>query len=196
MLVGHVAYAGSSSWLHMDLTAGPGNKASHLAQLAGSCIGLEVEPRRALDIKKLARRLRILVDVVASDSKSPPLRLREPSSLIVDPPCSNLGRLSYDPEVKLWITRRRIEELTRLQRGLLRTAVEEAPRGSLITYSACTFTKLECEGVVEEALKAGAQPVQQEPFIGLPAPPRGLAQRMLPHVHDTAGFYIAKLVKE
>ncbi|RLF16618.1 MAG: hypothetical protein DRJ97_00085 [Thermoprotei archaeon] len=193
-LVGHVAVAKGA--LHVDLTGGPGGKVTHLAQLEDYSVACEVSPPRCALIRTLARRVKVNVDTVLCDSRLSPLSLRKPTVLLVDPPCSNLGRLCYEPEVKLWVNKERLEEFIGLQRALIKAAAEAAPRGSLIIYSACTFTRDECEHVVEEACKQGLEPVDQRPFIGIATTPGRKAQRLYPHLHNTAGFYIAKLAKE
>ncbi|PCN50864.1 16S rRNA methyltransferase [Candidatus Geothermarchaeota archaeon ex4572_27] len=193
VLVGHVAR--SEVGVHVDLTGGPGGKITHLAQLERYGVACDVSMARCSSIRELARRLRVAVDAVLCDSRLPPLRLRGRSIVLVDPPCTNLGRLCYEPEVKAWMTEDMVREFAKLQRSLLRAAAEAAPRGTVVVYSVCTFTRDECERVVEDALSLGLEPVDQRPFIGEAAAPSRKAQRLYPHIHDTAGFYIAKLVK-
>jgi len=195
-LVGHVAK--TPGGIGVDLTAGAGIKASHLAWLgARYVVAGDVKLSRLREAKHTLRRLRLghIIDLVAGDARKN--YLRRFNTIIIDPPCSDIGRLQYEPEVKLWLTRGDVKFYRRLQYRMLREAISVARPGSSIVYSVCTLTYSETIWVIRRVLEEepSVEIVDPEPVIG--ERPRKLpkAQRLFPHIHKTQGFFIAKIVK-
>jgi 16S rRNA (cytosine967-C5)-methyltransferase len=195
-LVGWVAR--SEGGIAIDPTAGAAVKASHLAWLgARYVVAGDVKPQRLSEARRTVNRLKLghLMDLAVGDARAP--YWRSASVVIVDPPCTDIGRLQYEPEVKMWLTRGDLHYFRRLQLAMLSAAIEAAPRGTVIVYSVCTLTRSETVWVVRRALERNpdAEIVEPEPVIGERPPQLPKAQRMLPHVHNTQGFFIAKIVK-
>jgi len=181
-----------------DLTAAPGGKASLAHQLWGSeVLALELRRKRALIMKGLVRRLDAEgVYVINADSAHPPLRVRL-RKVIVDPDCSSLGRLGHSPEIRLWVKPTMVLRYAAEQRRLIKAAYNLLERGGELVYSTCTFTLEENEENILWALDVlGLELEEARPRIGLPGL-MGLkeTQRLYPHLHDTVGFFIAKLRK-
>ena len=181
-----------------DLTAAPGGKASLAHQLWGSeVLALELRRKRALIMKRLLERLDILgVHIINADSAHPPLRVKF-KKVIVDPDCSSLGRLGHSPEIRLWIKPSMMLKYAAEQRRLIKAAYSLLERGGELVYSTCTITLEENEENILWALNVlGLELEETRPRIGLPGL-MGLeeAQRLYPHLHDTVGFFIAKLRK-
>jgi len=190
--------AGPQGRIAVDPTAGAGVKASHMAWLgARYVVAGDVKPERIGEAKRTLGRLAVghLVDLVAGDARQPYLRGFGVAD--VDPPCSDVGRLQYEPEVKLWLTRGDIHYFRRLQLRIASAVVEAAPPGSTIVYSVCTLTRSETIWVIRRLLErhSDVELVEPEPVLG--EKPRRLprSQRLLPHLHATQGFFIAKLAK-
>jgi len=181
-----------------DLTAAPGGKASLAHQLWSSeVLALELRRKRALIMKGLVRRLNAEgVYMINADSAHPPLRVRL-RKVIVDPDCSSLGRLGHSPEIRLWVKPTMVLRYAAEQRRLIKAAYNLLERGGELVYSTCTFTLEENEENILWALNVlGLELEEARPRIGLPGL-MGLkeAQRLYPHLHDTVGFFIAKLRK-
>ncbi|KSW11374.1 16S rRNA methyltransferase [Pyrodictium occultum] len=190
--------ASPSGKVAVDPTAGAAVKASHMAWLgARYVVAGDVKPSRLVEAKRTRARLSIghLVDLVAGDARSPYLRRFD--TAIVDPPCTDIGRLQYEPEVKLWLGRGDLHYFRRLQLRIVSAVAEAAPPRSTIVYSVCTLTRSETIWVVRRLLERHQELelVEPEPVLG--ERPRRLprSQRLLPHLHGTQGFFIAKLVK-
>lgn len=177
-----------------DPTAGAAIKASHSLWLgARYVVAGDVKPQRLGEaVRTLTRlHLRHAADVVVGDARAPYLRAAD--AVIVDPPCSDVGRLQYEPEVKMWLTRGDVKFFRRLQLRMLAAQLEAARPGTHVVYSVCTLTRSETIWVIRRVLERVpyAELVKHEPFIGEPVPGLPLAQRMLPHLHRTQGFFIA-----
>lgn len=199
-LVSHVA-GGVKRFKVVDITGGPGLKATHMVQLGSlRAMILEISPRRAGEARELIRRLRMdeKVDIIACDSTRPSLSLSKFDVIIVDPPCSNLGRLCSNPELKLILRRSDIVSMSKLQEALLERAVKDAKEGAVIVYSVCTITLSETSHVLKRVLGKldRVSLTEAEPLIGVPDRDVPGTQRLYPHIHETQGFYIAKLVRD
>ncbi len=179
--------------VYIDLTAAPGVKISHVASRSGYGVGVDIKYRRLLAARNLAKRIRVAVDFVSSDSRLPPLR--EVDGVILDPDCSSLGRLGVSPEMRLWVTPGYVEKYSRLQWELLASAYRILRRGGRVIYSTCTLTVEENEENVRRAVEElGLSAITPEPFIGVPA--IGVeGQRLYPHLHGTIGFFTAVMEK-
>ena len=191
-------YALGDEELVVDLAAAPGGKASLANQLWGAeVVALDLRGKRLGVMVRLLRKLSAEgVYPVNADSTMPPLRAKF-KRLILDPDCSSLGRLGHSPEIRLWIKPELVHTYTAEQRRLLRAASELLERGGELIYSTCTLTLEENEENVlwaRDTLRL--EPVEVQPRVGLPGM-LGLesAQRLYPHLHDTVGFFLAKLVK-
>jgi 16S rRNA (cytosine967-C5)-methyltransferase len=170
----------------LDLCAAPGGKAT---MLAGEVTAVEVNEGRARELEETARRLGATnVHVVVADGRRLPPELSGYDRALVDAPCSGLGVLNSRPDLR-W----RAEPLPELQLELLRAAVERVRPGGKIVYSVCTLNADEGEHVVDAA------GLEIDPTLGDEWPRFRHARRpellqLLPHVHGTAGFFVARLI--
>jgi 16S rRNA (cytosine967-C5)-methyltransferase len=168
----------------LDLCAAPGGKAT---QLLGEVTAVEKHPGRARELEENAARLGASnVAVVCADARELPAELRDYDRALVDAPCSGLGVLASRPDLR-W----RTEPLPGLQLELLRAAVERVRPGGTIVYSVCTINADENEAVVE-ASGLTPEPLGEEwPQFAHPRRPEFLLTR--PDVHQTSGFFVARL---
>jgi 16S rRNA (cytosine967-C5)-methyltransferase len=82
--------------------------------------------------------------------------------------------------------------LPELQLELLRSAAARVRPGGTIVYSVCTMTAEECEDVVDASgLTVDSTLSEEWPTFRHPRRPEFL--QTLPHIHSTAGFFIARL---
>jgi 16S rRNA (cytosine967-C5)-methyltransferase len=169
----------------LDLCAAPGGKAT---MLAGDVTAVEINESRARELEENARRLGASrVHVVVADGRALPAGLTGFDHALVDAPCSGLGVLNRRPDLR-W----RAEPQPKLQLELLRAAAERVRSGGTIVYSVCTINADESEAVVDAAgLEVDASLADEWPGFRHPRRPEFL--QTLPHVHGTAGFFIARL---
>jgi 16S rRNA (cytosine967-C5)-methyltransferase len=169
----------------LDVCAAPGGKAT---MLAGEVTAVEVNAARARELEETARRLGATnVRVVVSDGRSLPADFAGFDRGLVDAPCSGLGVLNSRPDLR-W----RAEPLPDLQLELLRAAGERVRPGGPIVYSVCTVNADESEAVVDASgLEVDATLAEEWPQFRHPRRPEFL--QTLPHVHGTAGFFVARL---
>jgi 16S rRNA (cytosine967-C5)-methyltransferase len=169
----------------LDLCAAPGGKAT---MLAGEVTAVEVNEARARELEENATRLGVTnLRVVVADGRTLPAQLSGFDRALVDAPCSGLGVLNRRPDLR-W----RAEPLPELQLALLRAAAERVRPGGTIVYSVCTTNADESEAVVDAAgLEVDRTLADEWPQFRHSRRPEFL--QTLPHVHGTAGFFIARL---
>ena len=169
----------------LDLCAAPGGKAT---MLAGDVVAVELNAARARELEENVRRLGATnVRVVCADSRSLPPELTGFDRALVDAPCSGLGVLAARPDLR-W----RSQPLPELQRELLSAAVARVRSGGTVVYSVCTVNRDEAEAVVDASgLAVDESLAEAWPQFRHPARPEFL--QTLPHIHNTSGFFIARL---
>jgi 16S rRNA (cytosine967-C5)-methyltransferase len=169
----------------LDLCAAPGGKAT---MLAGDVVAVELNESRARELEENARRLGAdNVRVVVADGRHLPPELADFDRALVDAPCSGLGVLNQRPDLR-W----RSEPLPALQLDLLRAAANRTRPGGTIVYSVCTINADESEAVVDASgLEVDRTLAEEWPQFRHRTRPEFL--QTLPHVHGTAGFFIARL---
>ncbi len=186
----------------LDLCAAPGGKTTHLAALMhgrGEVLAVERNPRRAGALVRTAQRLRaanVRVEVADAELQRP-----EGASfdrVLVDPPCSGLGTLQARADLRWRMTREGVGEMARVQARILAAGAGALRPGGVLVYSTCTISPTENERLIaafldshsdfaldEPAAAAGAYAVADAPGI----------LQTLPHRDNTAGFFIARLLK-
>jgi len=169
----------------LDLCAAPGGKAT---MLAGEVVAVDVNEARAQELEVMARRLGAAgVRVVVADGRELPPELDGFDRALVDAPCSGLGVLNRRPDLR-W----RAEALPELQLELVQAAAQRVRPGGTIVYSVCTINADESEAVVDASgLEVDLELADEWPQFRHPSRPEFL--QTLPHVHGTAGFFVARM---
>jgi len=174
----------------LDVCAGPGGKAGHLACLLGpkgTLIATDVSPRRAALVLGTTERLGVRALVLAQDGRRPAVRSGL-DGVLVDAPCSGIGSARRRPEL-LWRARKRdVGGLARLQVGIATAAASLLAPGGRLVYSVCTFPAAETDEVCEALLRRRPE-LEPEPMEG----PEGRAERvrLWPHRHGCDSMFVA-----
>jgi 16S rRNA (cytosine967-C5)-methyltransferase len=120
--------------------------------------------------------------------------------VLVDAPCSGLGTLRRNPDLKWRQSPRSLEELQRKQAAILRSAARLVKTGGRLVYATCSLLPEENEEIVSGFLSGhpGFRPLDcgallRESRVSLDSE---LFLKLYPHVHGTDGFFAAALVRE
>ena len=141
----------------LDLCAAPGGKATRIAELLnrkGLLIANDISADRCRPLLRNLERTGADDVVILSES---PNHLSEHfpehfDKILVDAPCGNTGVLARRPEARYRVSRRGLEDLSRLQLDLLSRAHRLAGPQTRIMYSTCSLELEEDEHVVERFL--------------------------------------------
>jgi 16S rRNA (cytosine967-C5)-methyltransferase len=187
----------------LDVCAAPGAKTTYLAQLMqnqGGICSVDYSLRRMQVWRREVRRMgvKIAEPILADACVSLPFML-EADMVVLDPPCTSTGVFGKQPSAKWRLTPKSIDKMTEIQWRMIDNCAELVKAGGVLTYSTCSITVEENEMIVERFLKCHPEFSLAEinPKLGVPGL-RGLekCRRLYPHVHESNGFFIAKLLKQ
>lgn len=186
----------------LDVCAAPGAKTTYLTQLMqnqGVICSIDYSTRRMKVWKEEVSRMGVkIAEPVIADARISLPFAAEADVVVLDPPCTSTGAFGKLPSAKWRITPRSIEKMAGIQWQMIRNCAEKVKAGGILIYSTCSMTVEENEMIIERFLKWHPEFSLAEinPKIGLSGL-RGLekCQRLYPHVHQSNGFFIAKLVK-
>jgi 16S rRNA (cytosine967-C5)-methyltransferase len=187
----------------LDACAAPGGKTTHLAALAphAQIIAMDRHPQKLRLIEQACQRLAISnVRTQAADLTKPLDPSKQFDRILCDAPCSGLGTLRKNPEIRY---RRQPEDLLRFaqtQSAILKQLAPLLKPDGLLIYAVCTDTTEESEGVIDTFL-------QEHPEFSLdsaPSPypawsallPRPSILSTSPEAHQMDGFFAARLRKQ
>jgi len=188
----------------LDLCAAPGGKTTHIAALMGdegSVLAVERNAKRAAALERAARRLRASsVRVELGDAAQPRVEGESFDRVLADPPCSGLGTLQARADLRWRVGPREVEQMARTQRAILASAAKALRPGGVLVYSTCTISPIENEHAIESFLDSHADFSLDDLASELPAFARGEPRVALPgtvvtlpHLDNTAGFFVARL---
>ena len=181
----------------LDMAAAPGIKDSLIMQLTknkATIIAIDVSRER---IKRTQRVLRLLgvdlskIQLVNADSTYFYLS-RKPSKIILDAPCTSSGAMGKDPAIKVHLESINwVAQFPQIQARMLRSAMRHDVE---IVYATCSILPFEGEEIVEDYSEALETPrIPGSPGYA-PYTVSSRVKRLFPHLHDTQGFFIAKLI--
>lgn len=206
-LVAHLA-AEKSAKIALDLCAAPGGKTTLLASLLGNrstVIACDIHLHRLKAMKEIIDRFgHARIHLVQMDA-SLDLPFAEPGkfdTVLLDAPCSGLGTLQRNPEIKWRVNQKKIDELSRLQKRLIAHAAAQVRSGGLLIYAVCSTEPEEGEQIIEwfKQQHPEFRDMTGERLTELGISPDKLltassGARTFPHIHGTEGFFFCVLWK-
>ncbi|MGI5861060.1 MAG: RsmB/NOP family class I SAM-dependent RNA methyltransferase [Myxococcales bacterium] len=139
----------------VDFCAGSGGKSLALAAAVGTSgrvFACDADARRLSELPARARRARAAAIVEAAGAEPPESLAGKADAVLVDAPCSGLGSLRREPDLRWRLSEARIGELPALQLEILRRAARFVRPGGRLVYATCSPLRLEDEKVVESFL--------------------------------------------
>lgn len=191
----------------VDFCAGAGGKTLQMGAAmssTGRLYAFDVSDKR---LENLAPRLKrsglsnVFPQRITGENDAKVKRLRgKIDRVLVDAPCTGLGTLRRNPDLKTRQTVEGLAELNAKQRAILDSAAGLLKPGGRLVYGTCSLLAEENEEVVASFLAT-------HPDFKL-VPARGILEKqglklegtgdylqLYPHVHDTDGFFAAVLEK-
>ncbi|MFN2101411.1 16S rRNA (cytosine(967)-C(5))-methyltransferase RsmB [Finegoldia dalianensis] len=112
--------------------------------------------------------------------------------ILVDAPCSATGVINKNPEIKLFRTKKDVEDLVLIQRKILENCEKYLKKGGILVYSTCSLLKEENEenvDYIENKLNLKREDID---FYG----DKNEFIKLMPFQKGTQGFFISKFVKD
>lgn len=191
----------------VDFCAGAGGKTLALGAMmrnTGRLYAFDVSDKRLAKLKpRLARSGLSNVHPVqiAHENDTKIKRLAgKIDRVLVDAPCSGLGTLRRNPDVKWRQTEQSITELNAKQNAILSGAARLVRPGGRLVYATCSILQEENEGVVAQFMST------HDDFVLVPMKEIFAEQKialemqdylkLYPHQHQTDGFFAAVLERK
>lgn len=185
-----------------DFCAGAGGKTLALGATmrnTGRLYAFDISEKRLAKLKpRLARSglSNVHPVVIAHERDAKIKRLAgKLDRVLVDAPCSGLGTLRRNPDVKWRQTQAGVGELNVKQASILDSAARLVKAGGRLVYATCSILDEENEGIVAQFLATHpdfsllpASQVLEEQKIQLEM---GDYLKLYPHKHNTDGFFAA-----
>ena len=182
----------------IDVCACPGGKSFAAAILSGNgeVTSFDIHESKLSLIEDGAARLGLThVSVGQCDAEKPREELFGSfDKVICDVPCSGLGVLGKKPDIR-HRDNQSLQNLPELQYSILSASGNYLKDDGVILYSTCTLNPEENERVVERFLEENSEFSPVDFTVGGLKSTSGMLT-LVPHVHGTDGFFIAKLRKE
>lgn len=187
----------------LDACASPGGKTTAMAAAMedrGLIVATDLRGRR---VELLARTVAMSgarsIRVVRADAEQPLPLAPVFDAVLLDAPCSGLGIVRRDPDVKWRRERGDLPAFAETQLRLLHRSADVVRVGGRLVYSTCSSEPDENDDVVDEFLRlrpdfrAGEAPALPAAMAGLVGADGRL--RTLPYRHGLEAFFAATLVK-
>ena len=185
----------------LDACAAPGGKSFALAiamQDSGELISCDLHPHKKKLMQAGAARLGLscMQPQTADATVFRPEWESAFDLVLADAPCSGLGVIRKKPDIR-YKAPEPLAQLPEVQGRILDNLARYVKPGGVLLYSTCTLRQQENEDVVRAFLSRRTD-YTAEAFT-LPDPVGAVGEGMVtlwPHVHDTDGFFIAKLRRQ
>ncbi len=172
----------------LDTCASPGGKTTQMAsdmEDRGVIVAVDVRPRRVeLLARTVAESASRIVRIVRADVLRPLPLDAVFDAVLVDAPCSGLGTVRRDPDIKWRRTPDDLPILAERQRRMIENAAEGVRSGGRLIYSTCSSEPDENEAVVEAFLADHPRFARN-----------GADLRTLPFRDGLEAFFAARLVR-
>ena len=192
----------------VDFCAGAGGKTLQMGAAMGSSgrlYAFDVSDKRLANLGPRLKRSglsNVFPQRIANENDAKVKRLRgKIDRVLVDAPCTGLGTLRRNPDLKVRQNEAAIAELNVKQRAILDAAATLLKPGGRLVYGTCSLLVEENEDMVREFLGRHADfslvPAREVlERQGVKLPEAGEFLRLYPHVHETDGFFAAVLEKK
>ncbi len=188
----------------VDFCAGAGGKTLMLGAMMnsqGRLYAFDVSEKRLANLKPRLKRSglsNIHPQLIAHENDIKLKRLAgKIDRVLVDAPCSGLGTLRRNPDLKFRQSPQSVSELTQKQAAILVSAGKLLKPGGRLVYATCSLLQEENRAIVDAFLAAHPQFALRhagEIFAQQKIPFEvGECMQLLPQVHGTDGFFAAVL---
>jgi 16S rRNA (cytosine967-C5)-methyltransferase len=188
----------------LDACAGRGGKTGHLAQLMnnqGRLVALDRSCARLAALQKEMQRLGVAI-VSCREHDLADRSLKNQTGLfqrvLVDAPCSGLGTLRRNPDIKWAADRKDLRRYHDTQLALLDAAAQLLLPGGVLVYAVCSPEPEETTDVVRRFLDKNIRFEPDRDLRDLPEPirkmldPQGFLQTY-PHLRYMDGFFATRI---
>jgi 16S rRNA (cytosine967-C5)-methyltransferase len=190
--------------LVVDFCAGAGGKTLMLGALMhsqGRVYAFDVSPKRLDSLKPRLKRSglsNIHPQAIAHENDTRVKRLAgKIDRVLVDAPCSGLGTLRRNPDLKFRQSPQAVAELVVKQAAILKAAARLVKPGGRLVYATCSLLAEENQDIISAFFSAHAEfrPLDCGELLRRHDIAIDCAEQLQlwPHIHNTDGFFAAAM---
>ncbi len=191
----------------VDFCAGAGGKTLLLGAMMnsqGRLYAFDVSEKRLANLKLRLKRSglsNLHPQLIAHENDQKIKRLAgKIDRVLVDAPCSGMGTLRRNPDLKFRQSPQSVDELTQKQASILAAASKLLKPGGRLVYATCSLLPQENRNIVDAFLAAHpdftlrpANEILSQQLIQLDT---GECLQLLPQLHGTDGFFAAVMERK
>ena len=171
----------------IDACSGAGGKSLHLAALMkgeGRVFGMDIDSKKLGELERRAKRANANKCIKAKEINAATAVdfFEVADRLLIDAPCSGLGTLKRQPDLKWRLKPAAIERLRGIQADLLDRYTAMLKPGGRLVYATCSILPSENRAAIDKLLAKGGFTLLEE-------------QPVSPAATGFDGFYAAALLK-
>ena len=170
----------------IDACSGAGGKSLHLAALMGDdgrIFAMDVDEKKLSELERRAKRAGARCVKTKTITQTTPVDFAEVADrLLIDAPCSGLGTLKRQPDLKWRLKPAQLERVRGIQKELLATYTAMLKPGGTLVYATCSILPSENRAAIDSLLETGNFTLTAERPVS-------------PAATGFDGFYAASLVK-
>jgi len=186
----------------LDACAGLGGKTAHIAQIindTGRVFANDVDADRLNALGNDMNRLGVKsVSTIKGDITDKNMDLPLFDKILVDAPCSGMGVIRRNPDIKLSASQKHLPALGARQLRILNSAARFLRPGGVLVFAVCSFEPEETDNVRDAFLgnhpdfniDSGKCEIEKSLFSIMN---RSGCLFTFPHLYDMDGFFIARL---
>jgi 16S rRNA (cytosine967-C5)-methyltransferase len=202
-LIPYLLGEAASGWRVWDACAAPGGKSAILSKIygeSGHVVASDLRRERAKHLVEILTDAGLLrTDVVIADACESAPFLKPFDAVLADVPCSGLGTLRRNPEIKWQFKADKFVSLQNTQKRILHSVSEAVRAGGRLLYSTCSTEPEENEQVILSFLDTHPNFKLKQPTY-----PSGIEKwicpdqmiRTFPGTRLWDGFFAALLVRQ
>ncbi len=185
----------------LDCCAAPGGKSVYMANLCPTAriLSCDVYPHKLKLIEGYAYKMKAEnISVKLNDATAVnPQFIDKFDKVLLDAPCSGYGVIFSRPDIKVFRKQEDVAGLAKIQRQMLSVAKNYVKKGGTLVYSTCTVFQEENGDNIKWFLAENPDFELTEPDLPLHTAFKDKpGVQLMPDVHGTEGFYMAKLIRK
>ena len=179
----------------LDCCAAPGGKSVRLASKFNKIISRDIHPHRVELIGDYKRRMGVdnIEEIVMDSSEFNPDFEGKFDAVLCDAPCSGLGVVNDNPDIKLNRTAKSVDELNLMQINILNNVCKYVKIGGYLYYSTCSILNRENKAIIDLFMSDKTNFELIDIASKIPNLKISKTIQFLPDISGGLGFYVAKL---
>ena len=142
----------------LDACSSPGGKTTYMAELMnnkGKILAWDIYEHRVNLVKNTSKRLGVnIIETNVQDATNYNEKYKEKfDKILLDVPCLGIGVMKRKPDIKWKKKKEDIEEITKIQKEILKTCSKYLKHDGEIVYSTCSILKEENEKIIEDFIQ-------------------------------------------